>query len=154
MKLIKLSKVIFLLVVSFYTTQFSQPSPGNEDAITGKWLMPDQMGTLEIFKCNDLYCGKIIEITEKSEDGGPLLDIENPDENLQNRTVLGLQVMSEFKYAGENLWNDGNFYIPRKGKETSPDFILIDDNHLNIEIAFFIFSKTVELTRVRDLQTN
>ena len=154
MKLIKISRAIFLLVIGFYTTQFSQSLPGDEDAITGKWLMPDQMGTLEIFKCNDFFCGKIIEITEKSEDGGPLLDIENPDENLQNRPVLGLQVMSDFKYAGDNQWSDGNFYIPRKGKETSPDFILVDDDHLNIEISFFIFSKTVELTRVRDLQTN
>ena len=137
------------MVISFYTTQFSQPSPGNEDAITGKWLMPDQMGTLEIFKCNDLYCGKIIEITEKSEDGGPLLDIENPDESLRNRPVLNLQVMSDFKYAGDSLWNDGTFYIPRKGKEASPDFILIDDNHLNIEISFLFFSKTVELVKIR-----
>ena len=154
MKLIILSKVIFLLVISFYTIQFSQSLPGDEDAITGKWLMPDQMGTLEIFKCNDLYCGKIIEITEKNEDGGPLLDIENPDENLQNRPVLGLQVMSDFKYAGDNLWNDGTFYIPRKGKEASPDFILLDDDHLNIEISFFIFSKTVNLIKVMNLQTN
>ncbi|RKY94350.1 MAG: DUF2147 domain-containing protein, partial [Ignavibacteriae bacterium] len=103
----------------------------------------------EIFKCNDLYCGKIIEITEKSEDGGPLLDIENPDESLRNRPVLNLQVMSDFKYAGDSLWNDGTFYIPRKGKEASPDFILIDDNHLNIEISFLFFSKTVELVKIR-----
>ena len=153
MKSIKLNKVIFLLVISFYTTQFSQSFPGNADAITGKWLMPDKMGTLEIFKCDDLYCGKIIEITEKAEDGGPLLDIENPDEDLQNRPVLGLQVMSDFKYDGDNLWNDGTFYISRKGKEASPDFILIDDDHLNIEISFLFFSKTVELVRIKELQT-
>ena len=149
MKLIKVSRAIFLLVIGFCTTQFPHSLPGNEDAITGKWLMPDNMGIMEIFKCNDFYCGKIIEIEEKGKDGVPLLDIENPDENLQNRPVLGLQVMSDFKYAGDNLWNDGTFYIPRKGKEASPDFILMDDDHLNIEISFLFFSKTVELVRIK-----
>ena len=46
------------------------------------------------------------------------------------------------------VWNGGTFYAAKKGKTVEPDLRLIDDNHLNIEISMFIFSKTVELTRV------
>ncbi len=154
MKFLKVIKVVLLMLVVLSMNISAQASDDNKDAILGKWLMPDKMGTLEIFKCSEFYCGKIVELEEKSEDGGPVLDVENPDETLRSRPVLGLQVMSGFKYAGDNTWSDGVFYIPKKGKEASPDFILVDEEHLNIEISFLFFTKTVELTRIKEEQAN
>ncbi len=139
--------VINFLLLFFLSVVISAQSK-NEDLIIGKWLMPNKMGTLKIYKCNNHFCGKIIDMEQKAKNGGPLLDVENPVDSLKTRHVVGLQVMSGYKYAEKNKWIDGNFYIPKKGKEASPDFILIDKNHLNIKIHFLIFSKTIELTRV------
>ncbi len=147
-KYLRLEKTGIIFSLLFLLTITISAQSAEKDLIIGQWLMPDKMGTLEIYKCKNLFCGKIIEMEQKAENGGPLLDVENPVDSLKSRPVVGLQVMSGYKYAGENKWTDGNFYIPKKGKEASPDFILVDKNHLNIKIHFFIFSKTIELTRV------
>ncbi len=144
----KMGISFFLLFLLFMSTVSGQSK--SENLILGKWLMPDEMGTLEIFKCNNTFCGKIVKIEQRAENGGQLLDVENPVDSLKIRPVEGLQVMTGFKYAGNNKWINGNFYIPKKGKETSPEIFLTDEDHLNIKIHFFIFSKTVELTRVRN----
>ena len=126
----------------------AQVSQSSADAIVGTWRMPDNEGIIEIFKEGEYYHGKIVWMREKEEDGTPLKDKENPVDSLRNRTVEGLQVMSGFKFEGDNIWSGGTFYAAKKGIEVEPDFILEDENHLNIEISFFFFSKTVELTRI------
>ena len=37
-------------------------------------------------------------------------------------------------------------------KKVEPEFVLVDKDHLNIEISIFVFSMTVELTRVDTTQ--
>ena len=119
-----------------------------EDAIIGTWLMPDDEGIIEVYKEGKVYNGKIIWMKEKEEDGKPLKDKENPDKNLRNRSVEGLQVMTGFKYTGDNVWTYGTFYAALKGKEVEPELVLISNDKLNIEISFILFSKTITLTRV------
>ncbi len=140
------ASIVFGIIIISTITNFSQQSKA--DAIIGTWLMPDGAGIIEVVKEGETYSGKMLWMKEKEEDGSPLLDKENPDESLQNRVVEGLHIMSDFKYKGENVWSDGKFYAVLKGKHVEPDFILVDKDHLNIEISFFVFSKTIELTRV------
>ncbi|MCP5062387.1 MAG: DUF2147 domain-containing protein [Ignavibacteriae bacterium] len=143
-------KIFSLLLFLFILTQFTiaQEIENKADVIVGTWVMEDDMGVLEIFKEGETYSGKMLWMKEKEEDGSPLLDKENPDESLQNREVEGLKIMSDFKYKGENEWSEGKFYAVLKGKHVEPDFILVDKDHLNIEISFLTFSKTIELKRV------
>jgi len=146
----KLLFLIFIFTLNYFA--MAQVSPSRADAIIGTWLMPDNEGIIEIFKDGEYYSGNIIWMQEKEEDGTPLKDKENPVYSLRKKTVEGLQVMSGFKYENNNLWNGGTFYAAKKGKEVEPEFILEDENHLNIEISIFIFSMTVELTRVDTVQ--
>ena len=146
----KINKVLLLLIFIFGINclTMAQASQSSADAIVGTWRMPDNEGIIEIFKEGEYYHGKIVWMQEKEEDGTPLKDKENPLDSLRNRTVEGLQVMSGFKFEGDNIWSGGTFYAAKKGIEVEPDFVLEDENHLNIEISFFFFSKTVELTRI------
>jgi len=144
----KKSGILLLIILGFAGLTLAQTPLKEADAIIGTWLMPDDEGIIEIFKENGYYNGKIIWMKEKEEDGSPLKDKENPDEKLRDRPVEGLEVMKGFKYEGENTWSGGSFYAAKKGKEVEPEFVLEDENHLNIEISIFIFSLTVELTRV------
>ena len=148
--MISIKKILIVLITMLILNQITiaQNIDKEADAIIGTWLMPDDDGMIEVFKEGQCYNGKIVWMQEKEEDGTPLRDKENPVNNLRNRTVEGLQVMSGFKYEGDNLWSEGTFYAALKGKEVEPDFVLVNENQLNIEISFFIFSKTVELTRV------
>lgn len=149
-KMIITKKGLLFLIFTFSINYFAiaQASPGEADAIIGTWLMPDDEGMIEIFKEGEFYNGKIAWMQETEEDGTRLKDKENPVDSLRNRDVEGLQVISGFKFEGNNLWSGGTFYAAKKGMEVEPDFILEEKNQLNIEISLFIFSKTVELTRV------
>ena len=153
-KMIRIKKYLLLLIFTLTINSFAmaQVSPSRADVIIGTWLMPDNEGIIEIYKDAEYYSGNIIWMQEKEEDGTPLKDKENPVDSLRKRTVEGLQVMSGFKYEDNNLWNGGTFYAAKKGKEVEPEFVLEDENHLNIEISIFIFSMTVELTRVDTAQ--
>ncbi len=152
--MISLKKGLLLLIFSFSINYFAiaQESLNENDAIIGSWLMPDDEGIIEICKKGEYYNGKILWMKEKEEDGSPLKDKENPVESLRSRRVEGLKVMSGFSYEGDNTWSGGTFYATKKGKEAEPEFILEDKDHLNIEISIFVFSMTVELTRVDTTQ--
>ncbi len=60
--------------------------------------MPENEGIIEIYKEGKLYNGKISWMQEKEKDGSLLKDKENPVDSLQNRTVVGLEVMKNYKY--------------------------------------------------------
>jgi len=125
---------------------------GEANSIIGTWLMPEDEGIIEICKDGEYYGGKILWMQKTEEDGTPLKDKENPEESLQNRYIAGLKVMNNFKYNGDNTWSGGTFYAAKKGIIAEPDFELMDHNHLNICVSFFVFSKTIELTRVDTAQ--
>ncbi len=144
----KLKLVFMVIGMVLFTSTFNFAQQAEADAIIGTWLMPEGAGIIEVMKEGETFSGKMLWMKEKEEDGSPLLDKENPDESLQNREVEGLNIISDFKYKGQNEWSEGKFYAVLKGKHVEPDFILVDKDHLNIEISFLIFSKTIELTRV------
>ncbi len=152
--MLRTKKVLLLMIFMFSLTQLviAQDKQNEADAIIGTWMMPDDEGIIEVCKKDDQYNGKILWMKEKEEDGSPLKDKENPDESLRNRKVEGLKVMSGFSYEGDNTWSGGTFYAAKKGKEVEPEFVLEDKDHLNIEISLFIFSMTVELSRVDTAQ--
>ena len=43
------------------------------------------------------------------KNGKAKLDEQNPDENLRNRKRLGLKIMQDFVFKGNNTWEDGKF---------------------------------------------
>jgi len=149
--MISIKKGLFLLIFSFSINYFAI-AQNEADAIIGTWLMPDNEGIIEICKKGEYYNGKILWMKEKEEDGSPLKDKENPIESLRNRRVEGLKVMSGFSYYGDNTWSGGTFYAAKKGKEAEPEFVLEDEDHLNIKISLLIFSITVELLRIDTTQ--
>jgi len=148
--MINVRKILLALGLILILTQITiaQDIENEADAIIGTWVMEDDMGVLEIFKEGTCYNGKIVHMKKTEEDGTPLQDKENPVDSLRSREVEGLQVMNNFEYECNNVWNEGIFYAALKGKEVEPDFILKNKNRLDLKISFLFFSKTIELTRV------
>ena len=90
--------------------------PGN-DAVVGEWLTGDQKGKVQIYECSGKLCGKIVWLNETPpEYGNPAKDINNPNENLRNRTLMGMNILEGFEKKDENFWEGGTIYDPKNGK--------------------------------------
>jgi uncharacterized protein (DUF2147 family) len=88
------------------------------DVILGKWLNEDKDAHIQVYKENGKYFGKIIWLKDPIDEvtGKPKVDDENPDENLQDRPIIGLIILKDFTFDGEKEWEDGTIYDPKNGK--------------------------------------
>ncbi|MBI5119125.1 DUF2147 domain-containing protein [Candidatus Poribacteria bacterium] len=102
------------------------------DAILGQWFTDGGESIVEIYKCNESYCGKIIWLKEpKNTDGTEKTDSKNPDVSKKARKVLGMDIVWGFQHKSNNAWSMGNIYDPKSGKTYSCSAKLDKDN-LNI----------------------
>ena len=102
------------------------------DKIEGTWYNDDKTSTIEIKKgSNGTYAGKITWLDEPNENGKPKVDDDNPDPKLQNRPIMGLTIVKNFKYnSKKKRWNEGSIYDPKNGK-TYDCFAWFDDGVYN-----------------------
>src|SRR5699024_5058198 len=78
--------------------------------------------------------------------GKPKVDIHNPKESLRSRPVMGMKVLTHFKYsADDNNWHDGSCYDPTDGKTYDCKMWLkegSDGQTLKVRGYVWIFFKT------------
>jgi len=90
--------------------------------ILGVWKTEMNESKVEIFRCGEKVCGKIIWLknptyTDSAEGkiGAPIIDRKNPDPALKSRPVLGLRILDGFSEVGDNVWGNGTCYDPKSG---------------------------------------
>jgi len=113
---------------------------GNSSAILGTWEVEDGSGKIEIQRCGEKYCGRIVWIREPNypadDSGGmggkPLLDRENPDRGLRDRPQLGLRIMEGYTFRGENFWDNGTIYNTENGKTYRSTMTLLAHDRLKL----------------------
>ena len=109
------------------------------DGILGIWFTRDGKSRVEVYKCGEYYCGKIVELTavafQEEEIGdvpeGAELDRNNPDPELRQRPLLGLEFMKRFSFKG-NRWSGGTIYDPEKGKTYKGKLTMKPDGSLRV----------------------
>ena len=126
------------------------------DDVLGVWLNEDKDAHVEIYKDGDKYFGKIVWLKTpiREETGKPKLDKENEDESLRTRPVMGLLLLNDFEFDGDDEWEDGTIYDPKNGKiyKCYMEFDDEDDmNKLKIRgfIGFSLLGKTTYWTKVK-----
>jgi uncharacterized protein (DUF2147 family) len=129
----------------------------NDDDILGVWNNEEKDGRIEIFKCGGKYCGKIVWAKEpnyptgstEGAPGTPRLDHKNPDHAKRSRPILGLQIVNDFSFAGENEWKGGTVYDPKSGNTYRGKLTLIPPNRLELRgfIGIPLFGRTTTWTR-------
>ena len=82
--------------------------------ITGRWVTQSKDGVVEVYSCGENICGKLSKFLVNPPAGPGAKDINNPDKALRSRTILGLNVLTGFKAAGDE-WK-GQIYDPKSGK--------------------------------------
>lgn len=80
-----------------------------EDAF-GIWINTANKAKLEIYKCGDNLCGKLLKVADAQK-----VDDKNPDPAKRGRPIEGLVFMDNFKKAGTNTWS-GTSYSRADGR--------------------------------------
>lgn len=125
----------------------------NEDKILGIWLVGNGNAKVKIEKVGKKFHGKIVWLKVPNDSKGkPKIDVNNPDESLKSKPIVGLSLMKDFVYEGGNVWKDGSIYDPESGKSYSCKITLTDANTLEVRgyVGVSLFGRTDTWTRVKE----
>ena len=152
----KTYKSLMFVLTGLFTFAFfnSFAQSVKADDIIGVWLNEDKDAHVEIYKENGKYFGKIIWLLHPNEDNAttPNLDDKNQDESLRSRPIMGLKLLTDFVFDGDDEWEDGKIYDPKSGKTYSCYIEFYNDNKSELKVRGFIgvslIGKTTYWTRV------
>lgn len=131
------------------------------DDILGIWFNAEKDSRIEILKCGERYCGRVVwlqepDYPEGSRDGvpgTPRLDHNNPDPSLRKIPIIGLEIVHDFVFAGDSLWKDGKVYDPKNGKTYQGRMKLVTPDRLDLRgfIGISLIGRTTTWTRPPDV---
>lgn len=102
-----------LLISALFLMPAYAAAQSAED-VYGSWVTKDANGHIEITDCGDgTPCGNIVWINE--EEASSDKDINNPDESLRGRSLIGLPMVWGFEQKGK-VWRKGKVYDPETGR--------------------------------------
>lgn len=141
-----------LLALLFFTFLLGTAAMAQKgDAILGSWANPNGQDHILIYKKGNKYFGKLDWIkVPNDETGKPKTDKNNPDPALRSRPDLGLELLKDFTFDGDNVYEDGTVYDPKNGKTYSCKLTL-EGNTLRLRgyVGISLFGRTEIWTRVK-----
>ncbi len=128
------------------------------DDIVGKWWSQRKDVQIEIYRQNETYAGRIVWLKEpnyrmtdpRGMGGKPRIDRDNPDPAKRARPILGLTIMSDFRFTGDGNWEYGVIYDPLKGYSWRGTIRMVSPDSLSVRgfLGIQLFGRTEMLTRV------
>jgi uncharacterized protein (DUF2147 family) len=140
-------KICFVVLLLMTHNSFAQL---RADDIVGIWLTNGkEPAKIEIYKSATNYYGKIVWLKYPTENGKPKLDKKNPDESKRNQQIIGLLILTGFRFDGDE-WDDGEVYDPESGKTYSCHLSLKDKSTLKVRgyVGISLIGRTELWTRV------
>jgi len=143
----------FFVTVLLTATTASGAGPGD---ILGSWNTDGGDSRLELYKCDEQICGKIVWLKVPSyidSYDGPVgetkIDRKNPDPALRGRPILGLQVMKGLTARSNYRWDKGICYDPESGRSYKCKMQLISPDRLDLRgyIGISLIGRTFTLIR-------
>ena len=136
--------ILMISILMSFTTAVAQSA----DDVVGVWLTDGGKSKVEIYKKGDEYYGKIVWLkTPNYEDGTPKIDKNNPEDELKNRPILGMLLLTDFEFD-DDMWEDGEIYDPESGKTYSCEMTLEGDTlHVRGYIGVSWVGRTTDWTR-------
>ena len=80
-------------------------------------------GHIRIYRCGDKLCGKLVWSSQPKA-----RDINNPDESLRDRVLIGQDILKGLQPDGENFWDYGRLYDPTTGKTWNCNIAVLPGN--------------------------
>ena len=106
----------------------------SDDGIFGYWLTSGSIVKIE--NCNNQVCGKIVTVfVEDDIDPKSVLDKNNKNKSLRERTLVGIDLLSEFQINNEDQKNfiGGKIYDPRSGRTYNSNLYFKPSGNLKVE---------------------
>jgi uncharacterized protein (DUF2147 family) len=138
----------FTLIASLIS--FFAHSQNKADDIIGTWLTGGkEPAKVQVYKSGEKFCGKIIWLKNSTENGKQRMDGNNPDKAKQSNPIIGLVMLTGFKFDGDDEWKGGDIYDPESGKTYSCYMWLKDKNTLKVRgyIGISLVGRTEIWTR-------
>ena len=124
-------------------------SADDEPGPLGVWLTEGGGARVEIRPCGAMLCGRIVWIEEiPGIEGVEPRDVRNIDENLRDRPIVGLRVLTGLSDAGGGRWEGGTAYNPEDGQIYSARIELAGPDTLEVEGCALFFCETRTWTRI------
>lgn len=139
---------LLLLIFGLKSTNVFAQESANE--IIGVWETEAKDGRMEIYKCGDRYCGKMLwGEAIVNEDGSSKKDTKNPDPNLRSRDLVGSTTLTNLIYE-KNIFDEGKIYDPSTGK-TWNCYIKIKGNSMEFTgyLGFKWLGQTLNWYRIK-----
>ncbi len=122
--------------------------------VVGTWLTQDGDSKVQISQTEEgVFKGQVIWLKNPTEkDGSDKLDKHNPDEELKQRKIMGLELLKNFEYdEDDEEWTNGTIYDPKSGN-TYKCYMWFEGNPNKLQvkgyIGFSLIGKKVSWTRV------
>ncbi|MDA0261982.1 MAG: DUF2147 domain-containing protein [Proteobacteria bacterium] len=137
------------LVVACFAVVVASDSGANAE-VKGKWLTEGGKSHVIIEPCGEKLCGEIVWLREpNNNDGSAKRDINNENEALRTRSIVGLKLLSNFSEKAAGKWEGGKIYNPEDGKTYNSKLEIADPDTLKVNGCVFIFCKTQTWTRAK-----
>lgn len=149
--------IVLLIALAIPATPAVAQGNSGGDAIVGVWHTAQDKSQVRIFKLRNHYFGRIISLKdpnwpandEQGQGGSPKTDRRNPNRELHSRPIVGMQIMHEFVFEGNNRWDSGKVYDPESGKTYKGKLTLVNSNRLELRgyVGVSMFGRTEIWTR-------
>ena len=143
-------RVIPCLLMAFLATAF--PAVASESADpTGLWWAEGGAAQVEIVRCGEALCGRVVWLRSPfDEHGCPLRDEYNPDPSLRQRSVVGVELLRELRLTAEGEWGGGEIYDPGSGRTYSAVLHPEGENRLQLRgyLGLRLLGRTTTWVRV------
>ncbi len=138
----------FILIASFI--YFEAHAQTKADDIIGIWLTGGkEPAKIQVYKSGEKFYGKIIWLKNPTENGKQQVDANNPDKAKRSNPIIGLLILTGFKFDGDEEWKGGDIYDPESGKTYSSYMYLKDKNTLKVRgyVGVSLFGRTETWSR-------
>jgi len=144
----KQSIASFILIISLIS--FKAHSQNKANDIVGIWLTSGkEPAKIQIYKSGEKFYGKIIWLKNPTENGKQRTDNNNPDKIKRSNPIIGLVMLTGFKFDGDDEWKGGNIYDPESGKTYNSYMYLKGNNTLRVRgyVGISLLGRTETWTR-------
>jgi uncharacterized protein (DUF2147 family) len=109
------------------------PSAAQARDVVGTWVTDDGKGAVEIERCGDKRCGRLVWLKSPLDEAGrPLRDGNNPDPAARKQPICGLQVIKDVAPQADGTWDGGSVYDPEEGAAYSVMLTAKDEDKLEV----------------------
>lgn len=144
-------KIAVTSILAFATMlSFSAYAQDKADDIIGVWLTSGkEPAKIQIYKSGEKFFGKIIWLKNPTENGKQRVDANNPDKTKRSNPIIGLVMLTGFRFDGDDEWKGGDIYDPESGKTYSSYMYLKDKNTLKVRgyVGISLLGRTETWTR-------